>query len=255
MSQLQIMNAVTMITTIVIFKTVIHLPTMSSVITGDTFSFNLFHDLFSSMADMTNLYALQRGTIRNFKQMTPAELQILFGLHILMRTLTFPRVRIYWDTTLKMQLFLDSMPRNRFFQLRTNLHLVDSMAIPANNKYKFYKVRLIYTAVCNRHLKLSVEEELAVDETMIPLARKLSVKKYVKGNPSPWGIKMYMLCGKTGEAYDFILYQGTSTEFQIYLLKEFGQDSTVVLQLAQRIKNQMGHNIYFDNFFFSYKLF
>ncbi|XP_049954845.1 piggyBac transposable element-derived protein 3-like [Schistocerca serialis cubense] len=231
MSHLQIMNAVTMITTIAIFKTVIHLPTMSSVIKYIT------NDLFSSMADMTNLYALQSGTISNFKQTTPAELQILFGLHILMGTLKFPRVRMYWDTTLKMELLLDSMPRNRFFQLRTNLHLVNSMAIPANNKYKFYKVRPIYTAIRNRRLELSMEEELAVDETMIPLTGKLSVKKYVKGKPSPWGIKIYMFRGDSGEAYDFILYQGASTEFQISLLKEFGQ------------------GVYFDNFFSSYKLF
>ncbi|XP_049964400.1 piggyBac transposable element-derived protein 1-like [Schistocerca serialis cubense] len=66
---------------------------------------------------------------------------------------------------------------------------------------------------------------------------------------------MYMLCGKSGQAYDIILYQGASTEFQASLLKEFGQGPTVVLQLAHRIKNQMGHKIYFDNFFSSYKLF
>ncbi|XP_046994167.1 piggyBac transposable element-derived protein 3-like [Schistocerca americana] len=51
------------------------------------------------------------------------------------------------------------------------------------------------------------------------------------------------------------LSDGASTEFQTSLLKEFGQGPTVVLQLAQRIKNQIGHKIYFDNFFSSYKLF
>ncbi|XP_047107926.1 piggyBac transposable element-derived protein 3-like [Schistocerca piceifrons] len=70
-------------------------------------------------------------------------------------------------------------------------------------------------------LELSVEEELAVDEAMIPYTGKLSVKQYVKGKPPPWGIKMYMLCGKRGQAYDFILYQGASTEFETSLLKLF----------------------------------
>ena len=98
-------------------------------------------DLFCTMADMTNIYALQRGEISSFKQTTPAELKTLFGLHIIMGTLKFPRVRMFWDTTLKMQLFLDSMSRDRFFQLRTNLHLVNNMDIQADNKDRFYKVR------------------------------------------------------------------------------------------------------------------
>ncbi|XP_049961749.1 piggyBac transposable element-derived protein 4-like [Schistocerca serialis cubense] len=97
--------------------------------------------------------------------------------------------------------------------------------------------------------------ELAVDEAMIPFTGKLSVKQYMKGKLSLWGIKMYMLCGKSAQAYDFILYQGASTEFQTSLLKEFGRAPTVVLQLSQKIKNQIGHKIYFDNFFSSYKLF
>ncbi|XP_046998375.1 piggyBac transposable element-derived protein 3-like [Schistocerca americana] len=90
---------------------------------------------------------------------------------------------------------------------------------------------------------------------MIPFTGKLSVKQYMKGKLSPWGIKMYMLCGNSAQAYDFILYQGASTEFQTSLLKEFGRGPTVVLQLSQRIKNQIGHKIYFDNLFSSYKLF
>ncbi|PNF34042.1 hypothetical protein B7P43_G03481 [Cryptotermes secundus] len=212
-------------------------------------------DLFCTMADMTNIYALQSGEISNFKQTTPAELKTLFGLHIIMGTLKFPRVRMFWDTTLKMQLFLDSMSRDRFFQVRTNLHLVNNMDIPADNKDRFYKVWPIYTALRNRCLELPAEEELAVDEAMIPFTGRLSVKQYVKGKPTPWGIKMYMLCGKSGQAYDFILYQGASTEFQESLLKAFGQGPTVVLQLAQRIKQEMGHKIYSDNFFSSYKLF
>lgn len=207
------------------------------------------------MAHMTNIYALQSGEISNFKQTTPTELKTLFGLHIIMGTLKFPRVRMYWDTTLIMQLFLDSMSSDRFFQLRTNLQLVNNMDIQLTIKTGFIKFGL-YILPCVTDVELPAEEELAVDEAMIPFTGRLSVKQYVKGKPTPWGIKMYMLCGKSEQAYDFILYQGASTEFQESLLKAFGQGPTVVLQLAQRIKQEMGHKIYFDNFFFSsYKLF
>nr|CAD7424363.1 unnamed protein product [Timema monikensis] len=210
--------------------------------------------LFEAMAEMTNMYAIQAAT-NSFKPTTTAELETLFGLHLVMGTLKFPRVRMYWDTTLKMDLFLNSMSRDRFFQLRTNLHLVDNMRIPPDNKDKFFKVRPIYDSVRNRCLELHVEEYLAVDEAMIPFTGHLSVKQFVQGKPTPWGIKMYMLCGKSGLAYDFLLYQGATTEFKEPLLRSFGQGPTVVLQLAQRISEGKGYKLFFDNFFSTYKLF
>jgi len=41
---------------------------------------------------------------------------------------------------------------------------------------------------------------------------KLSVQQYMRGKPSPWGIKILVLASECGIIYDFILYQGSSTE-------------------------------------------
>nr|CAD7414359.1 unnamed protein product [Timema cristinae] len=104
--------------------------------------------LFEAMAEMTNMYAIQAGT-NGFKQTTTAELETLFGLHLVMGTLKYPRVRMYWDTTLKIELFLN--------------------------------IRPIYDAVRNHCLDLHVEEYLAVDEAMIHFTGNFSVKQFVQG--------------------------------------------------------------------------
>jgi hypothetical protein len=60
---------------------------------------------------------------------------------------------------------------------------------------------------------------------MVPFTSQLSVKQYIKG-----GITIFVLCGKSGEAYDFIAYQDKTTEFNQENLSKFGEDSTIVLQ-------------------------
>jgi hypothetical protein len=75
---------------------------------------------------------------------------------------------MYWETTIKMQLFIYSIPKDTFSKLRTNLHLADNMHIPADNKDQFYKVWPLFSAVQNTCLQLLVEEQSSVDKGMIP---------------------------------------------------------------------------------------
>lgn len=110
-------------------------------------------------------------------------------------------------------------------------------------------MRPIFDAIRNRCQQIPVEEYVSIDEQMVPFTGKLDVKQYVKGKPTPYGIKIYCLCGKSGILYDFIMYQGSSTEFNPDFLSKFGQLPTVVLQLS--LNNLLGepHYLFYDNFF------
>jgi len=54
---------------------------------------------------------------------------------------------------------------------------------------------------------------------MVPFKGKLSVKQYIRGKPNPWGIKLYLLCGENGLVYNFLIYQGSTTEETRYTKK------------------------------------
>lgn len=211
-------------------------------------------ELFSTMETNTNIYALQQGR-SSFKQTTASEIEVLFALHILAGTLKFPRIHMYWDRALKVNVFQENMSRYRFFELRTNLHIVNNLEKPSENKDKFFKVRPIYTAIRKRCNELPVEENVCVDEGIIPFTGKLSAKQYIKGKPNPWGIKMFMLCGKSGIVHDFLLYQGSTTELDENCCKRLGLAPAVVLQLSKQILDGTCHKLYFDNYFSSYHLF
>lgn len=75
----------------------------------------------------------------------------------------------------------------------------------------------------------------------------------MKGKPTPWGVKVFVLCGKSGIAYDFIIYQGASTGLNANHLASFGLGASTILHLCERIKKE-GHTFYYDNYFSSYQL-
>lgn len=154
-------------------------------------------ELFEKFAMHTNEYATQQNR-SSFTPTNSSEMKILFGLHIMMGWIKLPRVSLYWSNLLNLKTFKESMTSERFFQLRTNLHIVNNLEKPKNNVDKFYKVRPVLDAVRDRLLRFEVEEIVSVDEQMIPLKNRLVMKQYMKDKPSKWGCKVYLLCGKSG---------------------------------------------------------
>ncbi|XP_046395761.1 piggyBac transposable element-derived protein 3-like [Ischnura elegans] len=210
--------------------------------------------LFEEMAEFTNIYALQQGTL-NFDITNGQELQVLVGLHIMMGALKFPRVHLYWDKALGLN-FFNAMTKNRFFKLWNHLHLVNNLEHDKSCKDRLFKVRPIFQAVQKRCKELDLEQKLCVDEQMVPFKGTLSVKQYIKGKPYKWGVKIFMLCGESGLCYDFIIYQGKTTEIEEGLQKTFGFGGAVVLHLSERIyeTGNQNHQLYFDNYFTNFNM-
>lgn len=208
-------------------------------------------DLFDKMAFYTNLYAVQKET-KNFQQCSIEELKVFIGLQIIIGCIRLRRVSMCWDPTLKIGVF-SFMTLHRFRQLRTSFHVMNNLEIPNNCADKFVKVRPIIEAVRARCNKQNVEENICVDEQIIPFKGRLSCKVYHKGKPNPWGIKNYVLCGKSGFPYDFIMYQGKGTQINSEYQRKYGFSAAVVLHLVDKLRNKR-HKVYFDNFFNSYHL-
>lgn len=214
---------------------------------------NYFTDeLFENFARYTNIYAEQQN-VKSFKTTDSNEIKVLFGLHMLMGIVKLPRVSMYWSHIWDLKHFKDNMTCDRFFQLRTNLHIVNNLEKPNDNKDKYYKVRPLLTAVRNRLLQFQVGEIVSVDEQMIPLKNRLDTKQYIKEKLIRWGVKVFVLCGKDGIPYDFFVYQGSTTELSPTRVETFGFCASTVLHLADRLHNR-GHKLYFDNYFSSYPL-
>lgn len=208
-------------------------------------------NLFEKMVECTNIYALQNNDM-HFPPTNVKELKAFFGLHIITGCLKFPRLSMYWNKSLKVQIFHETMSINRFYKLRTNLHCVNNLD-DQNQNDKLWKVRPIFDSVLSRCKELDVEKNVCVDEQMVPFKGHSNIKQYIKNKPHPWGFKLFLLCGASGLTYNFIIYQGNTTEINPQLSKKFGQGAAIVLQLSEVLAPRK-HTLFCDNYFTSYNL-
>lgn len=209
-------------------------------------------EAFTEMAAYTNIYAIQQNTA-NWIQTTASEMKVFVGINTMMGLLGFPRVRMYWEHEFRINIIADNMTRNRLFELRTHFHVMDNEEVSPTNKDKFIKVKPLFNYLKNRFYQLPIERNISIDEQMVPFKGRLDSKQYMRGKPSPWGIKFFLMCGSSGIVYDFLMFQGKSTELDINAQNLFGQGGVIVIQFAERLK-QNTHFVYFDNYFTSYKL-
>lgn len=127
-------------------------------------------------------------------------------MHIIMGNLSYPRVKCYWENKLFIPMIVD-----RFFKLRQHLYFVKIQEKPANSTNRFRKVRPLYDILRSKMLQLPLENTLSLHQQMVPFKRRLNVTQY-KGKPYLWGIKIFALWSTNSTMYDFLMYQGTSTE-------------------------------------------
>lgn len=212
---------------------------------------------FGTMALYTNMYANMYAHQKSSswkKNTDKYEIRNFIALHVLIGCLKFPRISMFWDTFVGLSVFFNNMSRNRFYALRSNFHVIDNSKMSTGNKDRFVKVRPMFDCVLKICKELVKERNLSIDEQIVPFTGRLNVKQYCKGQPNPWGIKIFMLCGASGLIYNFIIYQGADTEFYPQLKNKFGLGASVVLQLTEHVEKNK-HFLFFDNYFATFNLF
>jgi hypothetical protein len=132
-------------------------------------------------------------------------------------------------------------------KLRNNLHVIVDKPPTVD---RLWKVRPVIEGVMKRCRELCVEENVCIDEQMVPFKGHLDIKQYMKNKPCKWGIKVFLLCGSSGLVYDGFIYQGRTN----YLVETYGVTGATVVQLSQRIPSHLNHKLYADNYFTSIPL-
>ena len=103
------------------------------------------------------------------------------------------------------------MTQSKFLQIAANLAATSDDDPPAGTTNKFWKVHPVVVAVREACRSLPPEEHNSIDEQMIPFHGRMPARQFVKNKPNPTGLKNFVRCGKSGNAYDFEFYQGKGT--------------------------------------------
>lgn len=89
------------------------------------------------------------------------------------------------------------------------------------------------------------DEEISVDESMVPFKGRLSFKQYMKDKPCKFEIKFWMLADATSAyCWNFDVHVG---KYGTEINRTFGLSAHVVIDLLRGLENK-GHCVFTDNF-------
>ena len=218
-------------------------PSMSPL---DYFTMFCNDDLLNLVVENTNLYSVQT-TLKSIDTNID-EIRTFIGMHILMGIIKLPSYRNYWSGSLRYPSIADAMSRNRFESLRRFLHFVDNNS-DHDATDKLFKIKPVLASVRNQCVMIEPEEFHSVDEQIIPSKTKYTkIRQYNPKKPRKWGFKNLVRAGSSGFMYDFYIYGGKEpTEENEY--SQLQKSAQVVARLCLDLPRQMGHKVFFDNWF------
>ena len=226
-------------------------PELGSLSPEEIFSLFFTDDLLDVIVNQTILYARQKND-HSF-HIDKETVKKFIGILITSGFNTRPQEKNYWekDPIVACPVIADTLPRERFKQIKRYFHFVDNSSIPPNNTDKMFKLRPLLNTLRDKYNQFGqFFQNLCVDEQMIPYFGNHSCKQFIHGKPVRFGYKVWMLCSHNGYCFNFDIYCGKETTKSTGLCKS----SQVVIDLLSVVDNPHCHRLYFDNLFNSYEL-
>ena len=107
----------------------------------------------------------------------------------------------------RVQSIVSAMSRDRFLLIKMFLYMIDNTSQPNQNDPDYdlaFKVRPLLNIVKENFRKIPKEENLCVDEQIIPFKGRSFMKQHIPKKPNRWEYKMFLLAGsESGICYDF----------------------------------------------------
>lgn len=213
------------------------------------FELFLSDNIVTSIAIASTEYARQQGN--NSFVLTNEDVRVFMAILFTSGYATLPARRMYWECSpdVHNEAIAKAMTRNRFEEILRYFHIADNMHLDRSDN--FSKVRPLITELNELFIKyFPMQQQLSVDESMIPYFGNHSAKQFIRGKPIRFGYKMWCMTTSLGYLIQFDPYQGASkTAF-----KDVGMGGSVVLNLISCLPNDVHFQIYFDNLFTSVPL-
>ena len=220
----------------------------------DVFMKYMNEDILDKIHFETNLKSVQKGKPIGLSR---EELKVFLGINIMMSYHHLPHIAHYWSGSkdLNVQPIAESMSRDRFQSILTNLHFNDNTKMDPSNKDKLFKIKPLIDHLNQKFIgNRALSEHLSIDESMIRFKGRSSLKQYNPMKPIKRGFKLWCLSDNTGYVFQTKVYTGKAeTQNASDDVKKFGLGGEVVLSLLKHI-TEANHKVFFDHFFSSLPL-
>ena len=152
-------------------------------------------------------YANHEG---GWNEVTPDEFYRFMGLLIYMGFAGLPDIHRNWGIkSLQGSWARSFMSRDRFKALLAALHVVDPAT--EDNHDRLTKLRYLMDHLKQKCQQLfQPNQNLAIDERMVKSKGRSGFKQYMKGKPTRWGFKLWVIAtSDSGYTLDFNVYTGS----------------------------------------------
>ncbi|KAG8228744.1 hypothetical protein J437_LFUL009612, partial [Ladona fulva] len=210
------------------------------------------HDL--DVVDNTNKYAEHCRNSENIDkdcvEVTYDEMVAYFGVLLYMGVFDLPESRDYWQSQeIDCPIIRNCMTFSRYCQITKYFQKSDISLekYPKDEDYDvLQKVSPLLTFMDTFHHKYNPGRELVIGEAMVAFKGRHYIKQYMKGKPTKWGFKIWILASLYGYVLQGNVYLGKKEKRN----KDMLLGSQVVINLLEK---QLGlnHNVYYDSFFSS----
>ena len=199
--------------------------------------------------------------LNKWEDTSPDEMKVFVAHLIVMGILKKNALEQYWsrDSIPNMPFFGHYMSRNCFQKILWNLHVSDPDKInPLKGEADHDPLFLVRPMVdmmqrnfCTKHRP---EKELSLDESMCPFKGRVHFKCYNPKKPNRFHIKLFMVSEpSTGYICGFEVYTGDASgqsQGNAQELQDASKTSYIVLGLLDSVQLlDMGHHVYFDNYY------
>jgi len=212
----------------------------------DYFKYFVTNDTIQHICHQTTLYSAQERPAKPLSA-TVRDIEQFLGIALYMSIFRLPNCRSYWSPDFRIEKITDIMTNNRFEEVKRFIHFSDNSAEGSGDKLK--KIRPIIDQLVERFKSVPMEENLSIDEQMVPFKGRSSIKQYNPKKPHKWGYKVYVLAGVSGYAYDLELYSGKQDNVPLPDEVDCGASGNVVIRLTRSVPTNVKYKVYFDNYF------
>ncbi|CAF95493.1 unnamed protein product, partial [Tetraodon nigroviridis] len=196
--------------------------------------FRDFRDLHCSQLNPNRALRLDR-----------TELEQFLGTVVYMSIFLFPRSRMYWSGASRVQQVAQVMSRDRWEEIKQFIHFCDNMAPNTDD-------RLVIDALLPKFQALPQDQMLCVGEQMVPFRDRSAPRRHAPQKPHKWAYKLFVLCDTKGLVHSFDIFTGEVDPAPGQ--PDIGASGNVVLKLAQVVRADVNHLLYFDSRFASLDL-
>ena len=136
------------------------------------FKFFVSDEMLNSITQQTIVYTLQSKSEE--KSLLRKDIEKFIGVFLRVDLVRLPTQRSYWETFMTYDGVSSVMGRNKFETILRNIHFVNNLEIPEEEKANdtIWKIRTWITELRQNFLKVLPEEPHAVDEIVVPFKGK-----------------------------------------------------------------------------------